>query len=129
TPYQKFSNLKKYCSACLTKNFSLLKFASKQSRKATTRRQPMYLHPEKINSAQPLPYPGLPEREELRKRTLDVMRRVVLNDLQQGVPALSEAFAQFCADRFDNDLRYLLCLSSVTQAKGALAMTNKWVAE
>ena len=89
----------------------------------------MYLHPEKINSAQPLPYPGLPEREELRKRSLDVMRRVVLNDLQQGVPALSEAFAQFCADRFDNELRYLLCISSVTQAKGALAMTNKWLAE
>lgn len=89
----------------------------------------MYLHPEKINSAQPLPYPGLPEREELRKRTLDVMRRVVLNDLQQGVPALSEAFAKFCADRFDNELRYLLCISSITQAKGALAMTNQWLAE
>jgi len=89
----------------------------------------MYLHPEKINSAQPLPYPGLPEREELRKRTLDVMRRVVLNDLQQGVPALIESFAQFCADRLDNDTRYLLCISSVTQAKDALAMTNKWLAE
>ena len=89
----------------------------------------MYLHPEKINSAQPLPYPGLPEREELRKRSMDAMQRLVLNELQQGVPALSEAFAQFCADRFDSDIRYLLCISSITQAKGALAMTNKWVAE
>lgn len=89
----------------------------------------MYVHPNLINSAQPLPYPGLPEREELRKRTLDVMRCVVLNELQQGEPALCNTFAQFCADRLDHDTRYALCLSRITGEKGAQAVANMWVTE
>lgn len=89
----------------------------------------MQLHSEQIKSAKPLPYFGLPEREELRQRTLDVMRRVVLNDLQQGEPALCNAFALFCSDRLDHDARYALCLSRITGEKGAQAMANVWVTE
>lgn len=86
----------------------------------------MYLHPEMINSAQPLPYPGLPDREQARIRSMAVMQRLVLNDLQQGEPALCNAFAQFCADRFDEDTRYSLCLARIT---GEKPLAGDWVAE
>ncbi|MDH1341879.1 hypothetical protein [Ectopseudomonas oleovorans] len=89
----------------------------------------MYLHPELINSANPLPYPGLPEREAIRKRALGIMQRQVLNELQQGEPKLCNAFAQFCADRFDEDTRYALCLSRITGEKAAQKLADSWVTE
>ncbi|MFI8608535.1 hypothetical protein ACIGFL_09445 [Pseudomonas sp. NPDC077649] len=89
----------------------------------------MMLHPDLIKSAQPLPYPGLPEREKARNRAIAVMQRVVLNDLQQGEPALCDAFAQFCADRFDEDTRYALCLSRITGEKAAQKLADGWVTE
>lgn len=89
----------------------------------------MYLHPNLINSANPLPYPGLPEREETRKRSMTAMQCLVLNDLQRGEPALCNAFAQFCADRFDEDTRYALCLSRITGEKPEQKQADKLVTE
>lgn len=89
----------------------------------------MMLHPDLIKSAQPLPYPGLPEREQARIRSMAVMQRLVLSELQQGEPALCDAFAQFCADRFDEDTRYALCLSRITGEKAAQKLAGDWVTE
>ncbi|ATH82860.1 hypothetical protein CO724_17415 [Ectopseudomonas mendocina] len=86
----------------------------------------MMLHPDLIKSAQPLPYPGLPEREQARNRAMAVMQRLVLSDLQQGEPALCDAFAEFCADRLDHDTRYALCLARIT---GEKPLAGDWVAE
>jgi hypothetical protein len=87
----------------------------------------MMLHPDLIKSAKPLPYPGLPEREQARNRAIAVMQRVVLNDLQQGEPALCNAFADFCADRLAHDVRFGLCLSYITQDKGMRTLSSEWV--
>lgn len=89
----------------------------------------MMLHPDLIKSAQPLPYPGLPEREETRKRSMTAMQCLVLNELQQGKPKLCNAFAQFCADRFDEDTRFALCLSRITGEKAAQKLADSWVTE
>lgn len=89
----------------------------------------MYLHPEKINSAQPLPYPGLPEREAIRKRALGIMQRQVLNELQQGEPKLCHAFTQFCTDRFDEATSYALCASRIVGDKAEQKKADKLVTE
>ncbi|WFS20604.1 hypothetical protein P9K38_09810 [Pseudomonas sp. 905_Psudmo1] len=89
----------------------------------------MMLHPDLINSAQPLPYPGLPEREETRKRALGIMQRQVLNELQQGEPKLCNAFAQFCTDRFDEATRYALCVSRIVGDKAEQKQADKLVGE
>jgi hypothetical protein len=89
----------------------------------------MYLHPNLINSANPLPYPGLPEREETRKRALAVMQRQVLNELQLGEPKLCHAFAQFCADRFDEATSYALCVSRIVGEKAEQKQADKLVTE
>ncbi|MFV3386645.1 hypothetical protein ACNFCJ_14635 [Pseudomonas sp. NY15364] len=89
----------------------------------------MYLHPELINSANPLPYPGLPEREETRKRSMTAMQCLVLNELQQGEPKLCNAFAQFCADRFDEDTRYALCVSRIVGEKAEQKQADKLITE
>lgn len=89
----------------------------------------MYLHPNLINSAQPLPYPGLPERELIRKRALDIMQRQVLNELQQGDPELCHAFAQFCTDRFDEATSYALCVSRIVGEKAEQKQADKLVTE
>ncbi|MGQ7956477.1 hypothetical protein ACUTAF_01940 [Pseudomonas sp. SP16.1] len=89
----------------------------------------MMLHPDLIKSAKPLPYPGLPEREQARNRAIAAQQRLVLNELQQGEPATCNDFAQFCADRLDHDTRFGLCLSRITGDKAMQSLAGAWVAD
>lgn len=53
------------------------------------------------------------ESQQLRVRSLDAMKLIVINELQQGEPALCSAFADFCAERLDRDTTVALCLSRI----------------
>lgn len=79
-------------------------------------------------AAGPLPLADL-QRHELRIRSLDAMKLIVINELQQGEPALCSAFADFCAERLDRDTTVALCLSRIHRDNSLQGVALKWLRE
>ncbi|OLU22976.1 hypothetical protein BVH03_22275 [Pseudomonas sp. PA15(2017)] len=68
-------------------------------------------------------------RQSMRIRSLDAMKLIVINELQQGEPALCSAFADFCATRLDRDTTVALCLSRIHRDNSLQGVALKWLRE
>ncbi|WP_405118778.1 hypothetical protein [Pseudomonas leptonychotis] len=55
---------------------------------------------------------------ERRVHSLEAMQKIVLNDIQQGDPQTSSAFADYCAENLSGEITMALCLARINQDSG-----------
>ena len=67
------------------------------------------------------------DRQLTRGRSLDALKLIVLNEIQQGDPAVCSAFADFCATRIDADTTVALCLSRIHRDNSLQGVALKWL--
>ncbi|SDG86495.1 hypothetical protein SAMN05216588_101232 [Pseudomonas flavescens] len=89
----------------------------------------MYLSQSIIDSAKKQPSVILSEldRQQQRVRSLDALKLIVVNEIQQGDPALCSAFADFCATSLDSDTTVALCLSRIHRDNSLQGEALKWL--
>lgn len=62
------------------------------------------------------------DHQESCERALETMHLVVLNDIQQGDPQTTSAFADYCAENLDGEVALALCLARINHDQGLQAL-------
>lgn len=62
------------------------------------------------------------DRDERRERAQEELHLIVLNDIQQGCPQTTSAFADYCAENLDGEVTLALCLARINHDQGLQAL-------